>query len=409
MSAPVIPTGGTLFPGVFPKPIVMTFDQRQGSSDGGALLLRAIDLRLGLIARLAACVPDTRQPGKVAHDIAALVAQRVYGIACGYADANDAARIHKLLLGRDPLDGPALASQPTLSRFENSIASPTLYRMAEALADHVIERHRRRLRGRVRRVTIDLDPTDDPTHGAQQLTFFNSHYDAWCYLPLVAFLSFNKERAQYLVAAVLRPGNVGAKVGAIAILERLLTRLRHAFPQARIRVRLDGGVAGPDILPFLDAQPEVDYVVALAKNDVLLRLAEPAMKQARRLSKQIGRTAHVYGEGRYAAQSWHGRTRRVIFKAEVVAPRRPRPQGQPAVRPHQHPAELRPVPGESVPRPPDRHRLRPVARAAAAGDTDRVCAGASRHLTRAVAETRRVRGTVGAPHRHPSPSRVSVP
>jgi hypothetical protein len=319
----MIPTVGTLFRGLFPKPIVMTFDQRQGSSDGGALLLRAIDLRLGLIARLAACVPDTRQPGKVAHDIAALVAQRVYGIACGYADANDAARlahdpIHKLLLGRDPLDGPALASQPTLSRFENSIDPKTLYRMAEALADHVIERHRRRLRGRVKRVTIDLDPTDDPTHGAQQLTFFNSHYDAWCYLPLVAFLSFNKERAQYLVAAVLRPGNAGAKVGAIAILERLLTRLRRAFPQARIRVRLDGGFAGPDILTFLDAQPEVDYVVAMAKNDVLLRLAEPAMKQARRLSKQIGRTAHVYGEGRYAAQSWHGRTRRVIFKAEVV-------------------------------------------------------------------------------------------
>ena len=311
------------FVSLFPTPVVMAFDQRQGSSDGGALLLKAADRSLSLISRLAACVADPRQPGKVDHSFEALLAQRMYGIACGYADANDAARlaqdpIHKLLLTRDPVTGPALASQPTLSRFENAIGAAALYRMAEALADTVIERHRRRLRGRVKRVTIDLDPTDDPTHGAQQLTFFNSHYDTWCYLPLVGFLSFNTEREQYLLTAVLRPGNASAKAGAIGILRRILERVRRAFPRARIRVRLDGGFAGPTVLDFLDAQPDVDYVVAMAKNDVLLRLAEPAMKLARRLSKVSGQTAHVYGEGCYAAQSWHGVTRRVIFKAEVV-------------------------------------------------------------------------------------------
>jgi len=317
------PEAGFLFLGLFPQPVVVEFDQRQSSSDGGALLLRAADLRLGLTARLAACVADPRQPGKVEHGLDVLLAQRVYGIACGYADGNDVARlahdpIHKLLLGRDPLEGAALASQPTLSRFENAVDAKELYRMAGALADNVIEHHRRRLRGRVQSVTIDLDPTDDPTHGAQQLTFWNSHYDTWCYLPIVGFLSFNKEREQYLFTAVLRPGNASAKAGAIGILKRLLERVRRAFPQARIRVRLDGGFAGPTVLDFLDAQPDVDYVVAMAKNDVLLRLAEPAMKQARRLSKASGQTAHVYGEGRYAAQSWQGVKRRVIFKAEVV-------------------------------------------------------------------------------------------
>jgi len=311
------------FAGLFPKPVVVACDQAQGSSDGGAILLRAADRRLGLTAHLAACVDDPRQPGKVAHELEALLAQRMYGIACGYADANDAARlahdpIHKLLLGRDPLAGAALASQPTLSRFENAVDSKDLYRLGETLADSVLERHRRRLHGRAKRITIDLDPTDDPTHGAQQLTFWNGHYDTWCYLPLVAFLTFNNEPEQYLVAAVLRPGNASAKIGAIGILRRLLARVREAFPRARIRVRLDGGFAGPEVLTFLEAQPGVAYVVAMAKNDVLLRLAERTMRQARQRSTTSGQTEHLYGEGRYAAQSWKGVLRRVIFKAEVV-------------------------------------------------------------------------------------------
>jgi hypothetical protein len=311
-----------LFADAFPKPVVVEFDQRQGSSDGGAILLKAADRRLRLTNALAACLVDKRQAGKVEHEIEELLAQRIYGMACGYADANDAARlaqdpVHKLLLGRDPVEGTDLASQPTLSRFENAVDRKQLYRMGEALAERVIERHRRRLQGRARRVTIDLDPTDDPTHGAQQLTFFNGHYDTWCYLPVVGFLSFNDEPEQYLVTAVLRPGNAVAKAGAVGILRRILERVRRAFPKARIRVRLDGGFADPDLLEFLDAQPAVDYVVAMGKNAVLNRLAEPEMKQARKLSQESGKTEHIYGEGRYAADTW-GTKRRMIFKAEVV-------------------------------------------------------------------------------------------
>ncbi|MGA7538520.1 MAG: transposase, partial [Steroidobacteraceae bacterium] len=159
--------------------MVVKFDQPHASSDGGAILLKACDEQLGLTERLAACIADSRQSGKVEHSIRDLVRQRLYGIACGYADCNDAARlahdpIQKLLLGRDPLDGPALASQPTLSRFENAPRRADLYRMGEGLAESVIERHRKRLGARkVKHITIDLDPTDDPTHGGQQLTFFN--------------------------------------------------------------------------------------------------------------------------------------------------------------------------------------------------------------------------------------------
>ena len=317
-----ITTQCLLFPGIFPKPVVARFDQRQGSSDGGALLLKAADRRYGLIASLAHCLKDERQAGKIDHTLEDLLAQRVFGIACGYADANDAARlaadpIHKLLVGRDPITGHNLASQPTLSRWENAMDTKELYRMSEALAASVIQRHVQRLRHRLRRVTIDLDPTDDPTHGAQQLSFFNGHYDTWCYLPVLGFVSFNDESEQYLCAAVLRPGNVTAAAGAVGILRRLIFLIRHFQPQVRIRVRLDGGFAHPEVLDWLDAEPHLEYVVGMAKNAVLKRLVKPAMRQAGRLSRQSGKTEHVYTEAQYAARTW-SQPRRVIVKAEVV-------------------------------------------------------------------------------------------
>jgi Transposase DDE domain group 1 len=167
------------------------------------------------------------------------------------------------------------------------------------------------------RSAFDLDPTDDPTHGSQQMTFFNAHYDTWCYLPVAGFLTFNHEPEQYLFAYVLRPGNAPASCGAIGILSRVLERLRAAFPRARVLVRLDGGFATPQIFEFLEAEG-CDYVVAIAKNVRLSRRATRLMARARRQSKRTGRTAHVYGETQYAARRWKKKKRRVIVKAEVV-------------------------------------------------------------------------------------------
>jgi len=143
-----------------PRPPCCSSISGRGSSDCGAILLKAADRRYGLIQALACCLRDKRQASKVDHSVRELLAQRVFSIACGYPDANDSARlsahpIHKILLGRD------LASQPALWRFESSIRPRELYRLGEALADSVIERHARRLGGRARLVTIDLDPTDD--------------------------------------------------------------------------------------------------------------------------------------------------------------------------------------------------------------------------------------------------------
>ena len=187
-----------LFPDLFDKPLVATFNQEHASSDGGAVLLKAAERVYGLVKAFARCLADKRAPGKIRHTLADLIGQRVFGIACGHPDGNDADHladdpIHKLLLGRDPVSGAPLASQPTISRFENGARRSVLYRMGRELAASVIERHRRRLQGRARRITIDLDPTDDLTHGAQQLTFFNGHYGGWCYLPMLGFLSFDRE------------------------------------------------------------------------------------------------------------------------------------------------------------------------------------------------------------------------
>jgi len=303
------------------KPVVAAFDAEHASSDGGAILLKGIDTHLGLTKRLAACLQDARQPGKIQHQTLELVRQRVFGIACGYADCNDAARladdaIHKLLVDRDPIAGPALASQPTLSRFENTVGWRELLTMGHRLAETVIEHHRRRLKGRARRITIDLDPTDDPTHGQQEFTFFNGHYDTWCYLPVVATVTFDAEAEQYAVAAVLRPGTASASLGARGLLRRLIRQLREAFRSPTIRVRLDGGFATPAMFTFLEAQA-VEYVVAVASNARLEKRARRLMGKARMLSKATGQTAHLYGETRYAAKSWK-RKRRVIIKAEVV-------------------------------------------------------------------------------------------
>ncbi len=311
-----------LFPELFDKPLVAAFDREHASSDGGAVLLKAAERVYGLVETFAGCLADRRDPEKIRHTLADLVGQRVFGIACGHPDGNDADDladdpVHKLLLGRDPVAGTPLASQPTISRFENSPGRGALYRMARELAASVIERHRRRLGRRVRRITIDLDPTDDLTHGAQQLSFFNGHYDGWCYLPLLAFLTFNDETEQYLCAAVLRPGNAVAADGSPGLLRRLLPMLRAAFPRAEFLVRLDGGFATPEVFDFLEAEPGLDYVVAMGRNAVLVRQAESAMAAARAQSGASGRTEHVYTDTRYAARTWN-RERRVVIKAEVV-------------------------------------------------------------------------------------------
>jgi len=286
------------------------------------VLLRAANRRLGLVEALADCAVDRRERHKVVHDTAELMGQRIYGLACGYADCNDAGRlsadpIHKALIGRDPVEGENLGSQPTLSRFENSPGPRELYRMAEVLLDRIVQRHRKRRRGKVQRITIDLDVTDDPTHGSQQLSLFNGYYDTYCYLPLLGFVQFDDEPEQYLCAAMLRPGKASCSEGAVGLLRRLLRRLHIAFPRARLLVRLDGGFASPKLLEFLDDQPKLAYVIGFPGNSVLRRYVVASLQRVRRRVKRRGQSAREYGHLFYAAGSWK-HERRIVFKAEVL-------------------------------------------------------------------------------------------
>lgn len=304
------------------KPVDIRFTRPNESSDGGAVLLRAADDRLGLTKRMAACVLDSRQSVKVVHPTVELLRERIFAIACGYPDCNDSRQLRvdpvmKLVCGRRPGDEQDLASQPTLSRFENAARRRDLVTMAYELTQCVIdEQKRRRRHSKPKLITIDMDPTEDPTYGDQQLTFFNGYYDNWCYLPMVTTIQFDYEPEQFLVAPVLRPGNAVSSVGATGVLSRLLPRLREAFPGVRIRVRMDAGFASPKVFDWLEAR-NLEYLVAMQSNSVLLRLAAPYLKEAKKLSKSSGKTEKVFAEVMYRAGKWKAE-RRTIIKAEVV-------------------------------------------------------------------------------------------
>ena len=216
------------------------------------------------------------------------------------------------------MSGAPLASQPTISRFENGVSRTALYRMGRELAACVIERHRRRLHGRARRITIDLDPTDDQTHGAQQLTFFNGHYGGWYYLPMLRFLSFDREAEQYLCAAVLRPGKAVAADGTLGLLCRLLPLLRARFRRRGFSSGSTGALRPRISSISWMRSPGSTTLVAMAKNAVLQRHAESAMQVARAQSEVRGETAHVYTDTRYAARTWD-HERRVVSRPKSSA------------------------------------------------------------------------------------------
>ena len=309
-----------LFQGLTNRPVVVAFDEPSVTTNGGALLLGVLDRRLGLTERFASAITDVREAGKVQHDVIDLVRQRVHGLACGYSDCNDAARVGadptmRLLLGLGSDD--AVASQPTLSRFEAGTTPEDIVGLCDALADSVLERHRRRLKGRAKRITLDLDFTDDLVHGAQQLALFNTHYGGWCYLPLLAFVTFDDEAEQYLIGAFLRPGRTATGGEIVELLKFLLSCMRKHFPRTRIQLRGDGGFTSGELLDFVEDEG-LDYLLGMPRNPVLEARSEKLVRRARKQCKRTGKTVALFDETSYCAKAWKARTRRVIFKAEVT-------------------------------------------------------------------------------------------
>jgi hypothetical protein len=298
------------------KEITAAFDGGNVSSDGGLMLVAEADAALGLTAKLAQCLPDHRDPAKVRHELREMLSQRVYQIACGYEDCNDADDlrfdpIFKTAVGRLPQSDPSLASQPTLSRFENRVTRTQLLAMAQVLVDLFVHQHSEAV---PHKIVLDFDATDDPTHGQQQLAGFHGYYDEHCYLPLLVTAQVDDGPDELLVA-MLRPGRSHAGAHARGVLKRLVATLRDRWPQVQIILRADNGFAKPEIYDWCEANG-VDYLLSLAKNSRLLDLASRYLSAARIVHRLTGDKARLIFADAYAADGWP-RQRRVLIKAEV--------------------------------------------------------------------------------------------
>lgn len=289
------------------------FDGPQLTSDGGLCWLSEADAALGLCAVLAAHIPDWRHRS-VRHSLETLVRQRVFQIACGYEDQDDADTLRrdpllKLVCGRLP-DEADLASQPTLSRLENAVDYKACYHLALALVQVYLQERERD--GIPAHIVLDLDGTDDPAHGKQEGVAYHGFYDQYMYHPL---LLFDGDTGQ-LITAVLRPGTVHASRGAVAVLKRIVRLVRRRWPNVTIEVRADSGFAVPPLYDYLEAQ-RIPYTIGLVSNSRLQEMAAPLAEEATTQRDQTGRKVRLFAEGQYQAGSWE-HERRVVYKAEAL-------------------------------------------------------------------------------------------
>jgi len=299
------------------KPIEGRFDAGDISSDGGLMLLARMESELGLLQELSNCLTDTRQSSKVVHRLPELLTQRVYQIVCGYEDCNDADDLRhdpilKLCVGRLPDSQPALASQPTLSRFENSIDVDDLWAMASVFVDVFISQY---AESKPEQIILDFDATDDPTHGQQQLSGFHGYYDTHCYLPLIVTAQVDGGPHE-LLATLLRKGKCHAGHRATAVLKLLVKRLRAQWPSVQIVIRGDSGFAKPRLFDWCERNG-VKYLIGLVTNSRLVTLGERYMAIARAEYAETGEKVRHVHEGPYKADSWPY-YRRVLIKSEVM-------------------------------------------------------------------------------------------
>ncbi len=290
------------------------FDGGRVTSDGGLLWLARMDSEMGLCRAVSECVPEWRtRRGR--HSLSALVKQRVFQIACGYEDQNDSDFLRedplfKLSCGSLPESGTDLASQPTICRLENSATRRSCRQIAEMLFElYLTERGRD---GAPKKVLLDFDSTDDPTHGEQEGSCYHGYHRQHMYHPLLVF----DGETGHLLCALLRAGNAHASRSAVAVLKRLVSRLRGEWPEVEIEMRADAGFAVPALYEYCEEEG-IAYTVGLITNPRLEELAEDLLGEARELHEATGRKQRLLHEDSYQAGSW-GRARRVVYKAEAM-------------------------------------------------------------------------------------------
>lgn len=300
-------------PKIKDKPVQLNFDGGQLSSDAGLLLLKEVEHHVGIIKALAEIVDDPRDARYVKFDIVELMMQRVSQIAAGYEDANDCNElrddpIFKILAGRFPeSDGP-LASQPTMSRFENSITRRYLHRLAYTFADIFIASYEKE----PKIIVLDFDDTEDKVHGHQQLSLFNNYFKEHCYMPLHVYEGMSGK----LITTILKAGKRSTGKQMFGIARRIITYLRAHWPNTIIIFRGDAHFAYPEIMEWIDKQDNVMFVIGLTGNAILHKMAELLISRANRLYEYTKRKVTLFHSVYYKAETW-SRYRRVIIKVEV--------------------------------------------------------------------------------------------
>ena len=316
------------------RDVVADFEGGEISSDAGALLLRAVDERLGVLDRFAACFQDHRNPDAIEHSVRSLLAQRVFGIALGWEDLNDHDELSwdpllATVVGKvDPTGqdrireqdkGRALAGKSTLNRLELTPSEATgsarykkIVADFDAIEDLFVELFLDRYEEAPEEIVLDFDATDDPLYGRQEGRFFHGYYGSYCYLPLYVFCD------NHLLVAQLRESGIDASEGTVEVLQRLVPAIRERWPEVRVIVRGDSGFAREGIMSWCEGHG-VDYVFGLAKNARLIREIESEVAEAQVQWEGTGRGARVFKEFRYATLKTWSRERRVIAKAEYLA------------------------------------------------------------------------------------------
>ena len=293
------------FPSFDRRKIEANFEGGNVSSDGGVLLLREAERRLGLIEALSACLPDPRDPALITHTQQELLGQRIFALAQGYEDLNDHDTLRHDLAWQTAVErDTALASSPTLCRLEQRVDRRAAVAMHRVLIDQFIAS----FSAPPKELILDFDATDDRVHGQQEGRFFHGYYGDYCFLPLYVFCG------EQLLVSYLRPSKIDPARHAWAILKLLVVRLRQEWPEVRITLRADSGFCRWKMLAWCDSAG-VDYILGLARNSRLEALGAALMAQAEAAFAQSNDKQRHFAWVEYGAGSWD-RTRRVIAKAE---------------------------------------------------------------------------------------------
>ena len=303
-----------LFKDISNKKIEADFNGGEVSSDAGVLFLREVENRIGLISKMTDSLRDRRHPGYVKHQLLELFKQRVFQIACGYEDGNDSNELRedpimKIACERLPDDEKALASQPTISRFENGISRTDLYRIAEVFVDVFIRSYREPPEG----IILDIDDTDDLTHGHQQLTLFNAYHGDYCYMPIHIY----EGRSGKLIITVLRPGKRPTGKQIVSILKRVVKKIRQAWPEVGILLRGDSYYSCPAVFDFCEDN-DMKYVLGFKPLFPLVRQVNPFVEEVSLRFDLEKQPVKMFTETLYKAKSWP-KARRVIVKVEYNA------------------------------------------------------------------------------------------